>query len=257
MSAHCLSSSPWFPGACHRSTARLRLFCLPYAGGSASIFRTWAAHLPETVDVCPVQLPGRGARLQEAPFEQFSSLVGAVATAIAPYLDMPFAFFGHSLGGLVAFEIIHRIRVEHLRLPVHLIVSGCTAPRLGIRRRVLSTQPEQELVKELRYLNGTPSTLLENGEFLALTLPSLRADFALYESYRYTPRAPLECPITGFGGMQDREADRQQLEPWGEETRSEFSLHLLRGDHFFLHSAETTLLALITRHLYPLVRRVA
>ncbi len=205
----------------------------------------------------PVQLPGRSARFQEAPFEQFSPLVEAVATAITPYLDMSFAFFGHSLGGLVAFEITHRIRVEHLRLPVHLIVSGCTAPRLGIRRRVLSTQPEQELVKELRHLNGTPSALLENGELVALALPSLRADFALCESYRYTPRAPLECPITAFGGTEDREVDKQQLEPWGEETRSAFSLQLLPGDHFFLHSEETTLLALITEHLYPLVRRFA
>src|ERR1039458_7197841 len=104
---------PWI--SCRRPgpEARLRLFCFPYAGAGALIFRTWSDGLPADVEVCPVQLPGRGTRLMERPFTQLSLLIEALAQALVPFLDKPFAFFGHSLGALVSFELARRIRRQY------------------------------------------------------------------------------------------------------------------------------------------------
>lgn len=129
--------SPWFPSMRTELSAepKLRLFCLPYAGGSASVFQTWAKHLPEAIDICPIQLPGRGRRIHETPIHHFPSLIKTIVQEITPYLNGPFAFFGHSLGGLIAFEISHQLYKEHLPLPLHLLVSGRPASRLRMHQK--------------------------------------------------------------------------------------------------------------------------
>ncbi len=239
----------WFPTVRCSSSTKLRLFCFPYAGGGAVVFSTWGKYFPESVQICPIQLPGRSVRYLESPIAQFSFLVKAIVKAIGSFLDKPFAFFGHSLGGLVAFEITHQLRSNYSIQPTHLIVSGCTAPRCKTERKVLSKLPDRELIRELFQLNGTPRELLENEELMALLLPSLRADFALYESYQYRHRVPLGCPLTVLGGAEDRGVDWRQLELWGVETEGMFSLHQFPGDHFFLHSEEHAVLMLILNKL--------
>lgn len=239
----------WFPTVRYRPSTRFRIFCFPYAGGGSSVFRTWGKYFPESVEVCPIQLPGRSARFFESPIIQFSSLVKAIVKEVMPFLDKPFAFFGHSLGGLIAFEITHQLRSNYSIQTDHLIISGCAAPCCNPKRRALSNLPDQELISELRLLNGTPNELLDSEEFMALSLPSLRADFALYESYQYRPRVPLECPLTVFGGTEDREVDWWQLELWKNETEGMFSLYQLPGDHFFLHKEEITVLKFILKNL--------
>ncbi len=257
MQSHNASLSPWLPNLNLDSKIKLRFFCIPYAGGSTSIFRNWAAHLPEKIDLCPIQLPGRGARINETPFKNFPNLIDAIVKAITPYLDTPFVFFGHSLGGLIAFEICHQLRLERLSLPIHLIISGCTAPNLRIERRTLSTLPKFAFLNELSRLNGTPKELLKNDELMELMLPSLRADFALYESYRYKQRDLLECPITVFGGDNDQEVSLQQLNAWQDETQNSFSIYQLTGDHFFLHHKDNELLTLILQQLSSLSYKAA
>lgn len=253
---HCLDALSWFPDLHRRFKAKLRLFCFPYAGSGVAVFHNWAIHFPESIAVCPIQLPGRGARFLEPPIEQFPFLVKTIIDVIKPYLGTPFVFFGHSLGSLFAFEIAHQLRLEHLPSPVHFIASGCAAPSM-IKQRALSKLSDQELINELRLLNGTSNEILENEEFMALALPGLRADFALYESYNYKPRKPLEYPFTVFGGTEDHGIDREQLESWSQETRNLFSLHQLPGDHFFLHSEEGMLLKLIMQELDPLINKIA
>lgn len=201
------------------------------------------------MEVCPIQLPGRSVRFLESPFEQFSSLTETVIRQMTPLLDKPFAFFGHSLGGLIAFEIAHQLRSDYAIQPDHLIISGCAGPSCKARRNALSNLPDKELINELRQLNGTPDELLESEEFMALSLPVLRADFALYESYLHKSRMPLECPLTVLGGMEDREAAWWQLELWKNETAGMFSSYQLPGDHFFLHEQEATVLRLIRNKL--------
>ena len=257
MSGQGCGSSVWFPSASSKSTARIRLFCFPYAGGNSSVFNAWPKYLLDAVDVCAVNLPGRGVRLHDEPFTQLAPLVHELASAIAPHLDVPFAFFGHSLGGLLAFELAHELRTEHRATPLCLFVSGCRTPRWDVSKRTLHDLPEDELLAEIKRLGGTPEEVLNNRELMSLMLPTLRADFSLSETYRCMRSMPLECPIVAFGGLQDPRAGREQLEPWCDETTARFSLHLFPGDHFFLNTQTMPLLAMIARYLDPLALRTA
>ena len=236
--------------------AKLRLFCFHYAGGGASVFRTWSDSLPESVEVCAIELPGRGMRLRESPFTQLEPLVQHLASTLLPYLDKPFAFFGHSMGGLVSFELTRLLRTEYGVSPVHLFVSGHRAPQVPDPDPPIHTLPESEFLQELRRFNGTPEAVLKNAELMQLLLPTLRADFAVIETYAYTPETPLDCPITAFGGLQDREASCNELEAWREQTNASFVLKMFPGDHFFLHSAGSLLLQDLHQKLHQIVEDV-
>jgi medium-chain acyl-[acyl-carrier-protein] hydrolase len=229
--------------------ARLRLFCFPYAGTGASIFRTWPDGLPEDVEVCPVELLGRGTRLMETPFTQLAPLVQALAQALTPLLDKPFAFFGHSLGALVAFELARQLRRQSGVQPVHLFVSADRAPQIPHRDRPLHALPEGEFLLELRRLNGIPRKVLEEVELMQIMLPVLRADFAVYESYVYSTEPPLNCPISAFGGLQDYRVSRDDLEAWRDQTSVSFSLRMFPGDHFFWQTTQPLLLQVLSQEL--------
>jgi len=225
---------PWISCRQLGPKTRLRLFCFPYAGAGALIFRTWSDGLPADVEVCPVQLPGRGTRLMERPFTQLSPLIEALAQALVPFLDKPFAFFGHSLGALVSFELARRVRRQYGVHPLRLFVSAGRAPQIPHRGPRIHTLPDKEFLMELRRLNGTPSELLGHEELMEIMLTVLRADFALYETYLYSTEPPLNCPITAFGGLQDHRVSDSDLEAWSAQTSVSFSKRMFPGDHFFL-----------------------
>lgn len=222
--------------------ASVRLFCFPYAGGSSVIFRSWSDSLPTTVEVCPIELPGRLTQMKSAPFTRLEPLVSAIGPVLLPYLDKPFAFFGHSMGGLVSFEVTRLLRREYGLSPVHLFVSARRAPQIPNPNPPIHALPEPEFLLELRRLNGTPQAVLENTELMQLLIPILRADFAVLETYVYGPEPTLDCPITAFGGLQDQEVSRNEIQGWHAQTNSAFSLQMFKGDHFFLHSAQSLLL---------------
>ena len=232
-----------------KAQAYLRLFCFPYAGGGASIFRDWAASLPASVEVCPIQLPGRESRIQERPFHRVTALVSALSCALQPYLDKPFAFWGHSMGALIAFELARQLRRENKPGPLHLLVSGHRAPQLPDSVPPIHQLPEREFVRELRLLNGTPETVLQHAELMQLMMPILRADFALAETYTYTVEAPLDCSISVFGGLQDERVGNNDLKPWQEQTWQDFSLRLFPGDHFYFHSHRSQLFLAMSEEL--------
>jgi medium-chain acyl-[acyl-carrier-protein] hydrolase len=229
--------------------ARLRLFCFPYAGGGASIFRAWPEGLPADVEVCPVQLPGRGTRLMEPPFTRLPPLIQALAQALLPLLDKPFAFFGHSLGALVSFELARQLRRQHAVQPVCLFISADRAPQIPNRDPPIHSLPEGEFLVELRRLNGTPREVFEDEELMQIMLPLLRADFAVYETYGYSTEPPLNCPISAFGGLQDLRVSRGDLEAWRDQTSVAFSLRMFPGDHFFLNTTQPSLLAALSEEL--------
>jgi medium-chain acyl-[acyl-carrier-protein] hydrolase len=229
--------------------ARLRLFCFPYAGIGASIFRTWSDGLPADVEVCPVQFPGRGTRLMETPFTQLSPPVQALAQALVPLLDKPFAFFGHSLGALVGFELARQLRRQSGVQPLRLFVSADRAPQIPHRDRPIHALPEGEFLDELRRLNGIPGKVLEDLELMQIMLPVLRADFAAYETYVYSTEPPLNCPISTFGGLQDHQVSRGDLEAWRDQTSVSFSLRMFPGDHFFWRTTQPLLLQVLSQEL--------
>ncbi len=229
--------------------ANLRLFCFPYAGGSSGIFRTWANNLPKSIEVCPIEFPGRGSRFIEAPFTRLDLLVEEIAPSILPYLDKPFAFFGHSMGAVISFELTRIINRKYGLLPVHLLIAGRHAPQLSDRHPPIHNLPEPDFIQGLCRYNGMPKQVLENSELMEVFLPVLRADFAVCETYNYTDEPPLSCPITAFGGLQDTETSVDELEAWRNKTNNSFFLHLLPGDHFFIQSDQLLLLQLITQIL--------
>jgi medium-chain acyl-[acyl-carrier-protein] hydrolase len=229
--------------------ARVRLFCFPYAGGAASLFRDWPEGLPTEVEVCPVQLPGRGARLMEPPFSHLSPLIDALADGLRPLLDKPFALFGHSLGSLVSFELARRLRTNYRMRPVRLFVSAAPAPHIPYRGLPIHNLPKNDFSAELRRLNGTPAELLNHEELMDIVLPALRADFALYENYRYSSEPPLNCPISTYGGLSDQKVKHCDLERWRDQTSVSFSIRMFPGDHFFLKTNEPLLLRALSQEL--------
>jgi medium-chain acyl-[acyl-carrier-protein] hydrolase len=224
----------WIPFRKPDSQTRLRLICLPYAGAGALIFRKWSDALPRDIEVCPIQLPGRGTRLTEPPFTKLSCLIEALTRALDPLLDKPFAFFGHSLGALIGFELARQIRRQYGVHPVRLFASAGRAPQIPHRAPPIHTLPDNQFLAELRRLNGTPRELLDHEELMEVMLPILRADFALYETYLYSTEPPLNCPISAFGGLQDRRVSASDLDAWRSQTSASFSLRMVPGDHFFL-----------------------
>jgi medium-chain acyl-[acyl-carrier-protein] hydrolase len=247
-----LACNSWVACARHNPAARVRLFCFPYAGGGGTIFRTWPDQLPATVEVCPIALPGREMRIGERPFDRLLPLAQAIADALDMYQDKPFAFFGHSMGALVSFEVARELRRQSRRAPAHLFVAGHRAPHLPDNRPPLHDLPEPAFVDEVRQLNGTPPEVFQHPELLELFLPILRADFAVCETYVYEAEPPLACPISVFGGLQDPRAGREQLEAWRAYTTAEFRLRMLPGDHFFVRIAEPALLSVLNQTLQTL-----
>ena len=243
------TTNSWITRPKPNPKARLRLFCFPFAGGAASIFRTWPDQLAPDIEVCPVELPGRGKRLREPLFTGILPLIEILTPALLPYLDIPFAFFGHSLGTIISFELARQLRREKAPSPRHLFISGRRAPQVPPRKRPLHNLPKSELIEELRQYNGTPETVLANQELMELFLPILRADFGINENYTYTSEPPLNCPISVFGGLEDTDANSDELNAWRDQTSSTFTIDMFPGGHFFINNKNecNQLLELITK----------
>jgi surfactin synthase thioesterase subunit len=219
-------------------TVYLRLFCFPYAGGGASVFRKW----PETfvkygIEICAVQPPGRESRISERPLKSLFSLVHAMAAGLASSFDVPFAFFGHSMGALICFELARTLHLAGCQLPEHLFVSGARAPHVPCVERRLHLQADNEFIRQVadRYGGLSPAVLAEQ-ELIDLLLPALKADFTAYETYEYREGSPLAVPITSFGGRSDPLVRQAELEAWRRHTDRHFTLKLFNGDHFFLNT---------------------
>jgi len=244
------SRNPWLNCPRPNPRASLRLFCFPYAGGGISTYHSWSNNWLDEVEVCTIQLPGRENRLGEPPFTDLAPLLGALLPPIRPWLDRPFAFYGHSLGALIAFELARDLRRYADAGPVHLFVSSLRAPSLPNPNPPLQALPDGTFVSEIeRLYGGIPGPVKEHQELMQLLLPTLRADVTLLERYLYVEERPLDCPISAFGGLDDSTIGRHELDAWRNQTSNSFSLRMLPGDHFFLRSAQDSLLSAVAQDL--------
>lgn len=222
-----------------------RLFCFPYAGAGASVFSKWRSHFPDEVEICAIQLPGREGRLREPLFSDLPALIEELSPALKAYFDLPFAFFGSSMGAMVAFELARHLRDKCAPLPQSLIVAASPAPTVRCTIPKTSMLSDEEFITHLQELGGTSDGVARHSELMHLILPGIRADFRITETYNYVEGPPLALPIVSIHGANDaqvRDADQRE---WSAQTSVLFRHYSVPGGHFFICS-----------HLDPAVRIV-
>lgn len=234
----------------------LRLLCWPHAGGAAHVFQSWARALaPSGIEVLAVELPGRGTRFSEALKTSWRDALDDVWPSLASAIDGgPFAFFGHSMGGTLAFEAARRLRAEGRPPPSHLFIAASAVPHRGYHhpRSPLHLLPDGALTEVLATLNGTPRELLENRELMELLLPVLRADFGIVETYAYEPAPPLDVPMSLLLGEKDGDVEAASARrEWTQHAAAPMAIHVFAGDHFFPHSERDAVLATLVETLRP------
>lgn len=243
-------SISWAVPLSHVSAPRLRLLCFPFAGGGASAFRFWIDLFPEDIGVYAVQLPGRESRVREPSFSKMLPLAMAATDGLCPLLGERFAFFGYSMGAILAFEVARHLRRIGRVGPELLIAAASPAPQLSSSSPMTFNLPERELIEKLRELEGTPPDVLKNPDLMQLFLPVIRADFEAVETYEYQHAERLKCTIFALGGSADRRVGSAELKGWHDQTSGWFSYVILPGNHFFMASAPR----LVAKVILPLLR---
>ena len=220
---------PWIKCFRPSPAVRLRILCFPHAGGGASLFSTWWRHVSEEVELLAVQLPGREDHFRRPPLRRMLPLVEILAGKVTPWCDVPFGFFGHSMGGLIAFELARRLRRSGHPLPACLAVSGRRAPQLPDPLPPIPDLPDEEFVEELqRRYRAVPEVIARDPDLRAIFPPTLRADLELVDTYVCSPEPPLDCPILAFGGTDDAVA-QDELAAWQVHTNLTFRAQMLPG----------------------------
>jgi medium-chain acyl-[acyl-carrier-protein] hydrolase len=217
---------------------RLRLFCFPFAGALPNYFRQFADRIPADIELWALQLPGRGARAREPLLHDMHAIITPLVRAISPYLDLPFAFFGHSMGAAVSFALARRLRDQGLPLPLHMIVSGCRPVHLERPLPCVHRMNLDELTEELRILGGTPEAVLQDDELLQFYAPTIRADFEVLESYVPGHIEPLPVAVSIWAGTHDPRVAVDTVTAWGELFSGERREIHFPGGHMFIDSGQ-------------------
>ncbi|MEU1516072.1 alpha/beta fold hydrolase [Streptomyces sp. NPDC005811] len=245
------ATGTWF--RCFRGVAdpRVRLVCLPHAGGTANLFAGWPARLPSDVELLAVRYPGRQDRLAEPCIEDMDELADRITEAVLPLTDRPVALFGHSMGSSVAYEVARRLEGRHGVVPAHLLVSGRVAPH-RTPRTTLHLTDDEALISAARALGDLGSSVFDIPELRELLMPALRADYRLIERYEVTAPQILDTPVTAYVGDRDPGSSRvlADVAAWAELTRRPgCEVISFPGDHFYLAPCEAELVADVTARL--------
>lgn len=234
-----------------RRATSVRLYCIPYSGASALVYARWRRLLPTWIEVRPLELPGRGARMDEPLARNPHQLAEDLAREIVADIraaDGPYALFGHSLGALLAFELAHALLTLRAPPPLVVFASGTEAPSARDDSGWRRPRSDAELIEELRSKQGTPEEAIGSRDLMDAVLPVLRADFLMCGHYAYRKRARLPCPIRVFGGRQD-ETSREGLLAWQVEAGTDFGLSMFDGGHFFIHERSADVHAIVADDL--------
>ncbi len=229
-------SDAWVQIIRPKPAAKARLFCFPYAGGGASIYRTWGDFFSRDLEIVAVQLPGREGRVREPAIASLSELLPQLAEALRPRMNVPFAFFGHSMGALVSFELARYLRKNGGPLPDQLLISARPAPHLPHRHTPIHGLPEADFIWMVgeRY-QAIPPQVLKEPAIMKLVVPTLRADLQLVETHVFQEEEPLRIPIAAFGGRRDTLVPEADLRAWDRHSSNYFTCNICDGDHFYLN----------------------
>ncbi|MFF0224257.1 thioesterase II family protein [Streptomyces sp. NPDC004629] len=248
------ADSPWIRRWSDGAASRLTLICLPHAGGSATFYRPWAALMPPEVELLGIQYPGREDRIEEPATAGMGELVSAVADAVLPLLDRPYALFGHSMGSAVAWELAHELDRRGAPGPRRLFASGRAAPGTAVTGQ-LHRQSDDVLSAELGRLGGTSREVLDDPGLRAMVLGTVRHDYRIIETYRPDPRPPLTCPIHVLTGGADPELGEQRCRDraggWADLTTTRTEVRVFPGDHFYLTPQRREVVATVLRRMDP------
>lgn len=213
------------------------------------MYRTWTQSLSKNIELLAVQLPGRENRFSEFPYTDMWTLVKRLGNELSPYLDRPYAIFGHSLGALTAFEFIREVRRRREPMPELFFPSAYHAPHMPDRNSAIYDSSDEEFIARLRKYKGTPTDVLENAGLMKVFLPRLRADFKILGTYVHEVGAPLSCPIVAFDGTDDDNVNEEELLAWKIQTNKSFEFHTIVGDHFYVKSAESEIIKIINEKI--------
>ncbi|CAM3237419.1 thioesterase [Xenorhabdus nematophila] len=227
------------------SNPRLRLFCFPYAGGSAKTYYDWATYFHDDIEVVAVQPPGRTTRIDEPLHENLHSLVNELMSYVTFITQIPYVFIGHSLGCRVAFELARQLQSHAHPVPAHFFASGCPAPHLKNNIPHTHQLARNEFIRELQKMNGATDEVLLNSELMEILLPVLRADFKMAETYQLE-RFMLESPITVLSGDSDPDVKPIELYAWSELTNKDLTVHTISGDHFFIDQNKEAVIEVVS-----------
>jgi surfactin synthase thioesterase subunit len=236
--------------------ATLRLFCFHHAGGSAAAFKGWSDIIGDQVSVVPVQLPGREGRIREPRFTELKPLVNELERELRPWLDLPHAFYGHSMGALLAYTLTRRASRAGSRLPEALIVGGYPAPHLPHALQLPPGLPDEQLVDLLTGLGGLPPAIAHSPEWLDVLLPVIRDDLAVCATHRVAPPEPLDVPVHALAGADDLLVDVADVQAWAEHTTNEFTTETLPGGHFYPRDRPAAFYDALNRTVFGVVDMV-
>ncbi|GAB4198478.1 MAG: alpha/beta fold hydrolase [Wenzhouxiangellaceae bacterium] len=238
----------WFRKFPSTKAPRVTLYCFPYGGSGPSIFREWSDQLGDDIEVVGVLYPGRESRVLEPLLPDIVEIARAMAASVVPDLRQPFAFYGHSMGALISYELARILGAEHGLMPRHLFVSGAGAPHVPTEEPIHHL-PDEEFLQALIDLNGMPQAVLDNRSLLEYALPIIRNDFKACAEYRYLDGPSVTCPLTAMGGTDDPRVREEHVTLWNEYTPAAFQARIFPGDHFFLGPQEAAILKLIQQEL--------
>jgi medium-chain acyl-[acyl-carrier-protein] hydrolase len=226
-----------------------RLFCFPFAGGSASFFGDWQPILSQSgIETCAIQFPGREERISERLLTNVDEIVSEVIEAMENFQDKPFAFFGHSMGTLISFEVARKLRLLKMRKPTMLFMSSGKAPQIQ-PRRILHTLSNDSFLLKIKELGGIPDIIMENEDLLNIYVPILRADFKMIETYRYMYSHPLDTKIVAYGGRIDEEVKYEDIVAWESHSLKPLKINMYDGNHFYLRNYREKVIENIIDHI--------
>lgn len=240
------NKNPWLVILNQPDIALYGLVCCHYGGGSATAFRGWEKDLPDGVLLIGIQLPGRESRFSETHISSLSLIVEQLSSALLPFINIPYILFGHSIGGLICFELARALRKVSLPLPKCLIISATNAPQKLMVREHISDKSDEEFINCLRLYNGLPDELVVDQQMMSIFIPMLRADLQILETYQYEEKMPLNCKLVVLGGLNDPNVPLEDIAAWCIHTNFSCNIRLFPGNHFFIKSHKKEVLAYLS-----------